>query len=153
MDDLALFFHLIGSLLFVSGIVLVGVGFETARRRTRPDDVALLLGVARIGVLLVAIGGVLLPAFGLWLVHLGHFGYRSGWVDASIALYMAALALGGLGGRRPRQARKLATRLAREHATVNGELRALLDDRPSRAANYVAALIVLAILVLMVFKP
>ena len=33
MDDVALFFHLIGALLFVAGIVLAGVAFEFARRR------------------------------------------------------------------------------------------------------------------------
>ncbi len=155
MKDLALFFHLLGALLFVAGMVLAGVAFEAARRRAQAADVALLLGLTRIGVLLVAVGGILLPAFGLWLVRLGHFGYRSGWVVAALALYIAALVLGGLGGRRPRQARILATRLASEEraAPATAELRALLDDRVSRATNYASALIVLAILVLMVFKP
>jgi hypothetical protein len=36
---------------------------------------------------------------------------------------------------------------------VSDQLRALLDDRGSRAANYGSLAIVLAILVLMVFKP
>jgi uncharacterized membrane protein len=153
MDDVALFFHLLGALLFVAGIVLAGAAFEAARRRAHPADVALLLGLTRVGVLLVAVGGLLLPVFGLWLVHLGHFGYGSGWVDAAIALYVAALALGAFGGQRPKQARRLATRLASDGAPVNAELRALLDDRASRAANYGSLVVVLAILVLMVFKP
>ena len=63
------------------------------------------------------------------------------------------LVLGGLGGHRPKQARKLATRLAAEQAPVSEELRALLDDRLSRAENYASLLVVLVILVLMVFKP
>jgi uncharacterized membrane protein len=86
MDDVALFFHLLGALLFVAGIVLAGAAFETARVHQRPAEIVLLLGLTRIGVLLVAVGGLLLPIFGLWLVHLGHFGYGSGWVDAAIAL-------------------------------------------------------------------
>jgi len=153
MDNVAMFFHLLGALLFVAGIVLAGTAFEAARRRERPAEIALLLGLTRIGVLLVAVGGLLLPIFGLWLVHLGHFGYGSGWVDGSIGLYVLALVLGGLGGRRPKQARQLATRLASEQAPVHDELRALLDDRLSRAENYASLLVVLAILVLMVFKP
>lgn len=153
MDDVALFFHLLGALLFVAGIVLAGVAFEAARRRERPAEVALLLGLTRIGVLLVAVGGLLLPIFGLWLVHLGHFGYGAGWVDAAIVLYVIALALGARGGRRPKQARLLATRLAGDQEPVSPELRALLDDRTSRAANYGSLLAVLVILVLMVFKP
>ena len=153
MHDVALFFHLLGALLLVAGIVLATAAFETARRRPRAAEVAVLLGLSRIGVILVAPGGILLGIFGLWLVALGHFGYGSGWVVAAIVLYVAALALGGLGGGRPRQARVLATRLAHEHMEVSDQLRALLDDRRSRAANYGSLAIVLAILVLMVFKP
>jgi uncharacterized membrane protein len=153
MDNVAVFFHLLGALLFVAGIVLAGTAFEAARRRDRPSEIALLLGLTRIGVLLVAVGGLLLPIFGLWLVHLGHFGYGSGWVDAAIGLYVIVLVLGGLGGQRPKQARQLATRLAAKQAPANEELRALLDDRLSRAENYASLLVVLVILVLMVFKP
>jgi uncharacterized membrane protein len=150
MDDVAVFFHVIGALLFVAGIVLAGVAFEFARRRDRPAEIALLLGLTRIGVVLVAVGGLLVPVFGLWLVHLGNFGYGSGWVDAAIALYVVVLVL---GGRRPREARLLAMRLVAEDGPMTNELRSLLDDRVSRAENYGSLLIVLAIVVLMVFKP
>jgi uncharacterized membrane protein len=151
--DLALFLHLFGVLLFVSGIVVAGVGFEAARRRERPAEIALLLGLSRIGAALVTVGALVLLGFGLWLVHLEGLSYGTGWVTAAFVLYAVSLALGGLGGRRPRQARALASRLAAEGAPSDPRLRALLDDRPSQAANYAAALAVLAILALMVFKP
>jgi uncharacterized membrane protein len=150
--NVALFFHLLGALMFVSGIVLAGAAFEAARRRQRPSEVALLLSITRVGVVLVAIGGLLVPIFGLWMVHLGNWGYGTGWVQWAIGLYVGALVLGGLGGRRPKQARVLAGRLASEDAPVSDELRALLDDRVSLAENYASLLVVLAILVLMVFK-
>jgi uncharacterized membrane protein len=153
VDNVALFFHLFGALLFVAGIVLAGVAFEAARRRERPAEIALLLGLTRIGVVLVAVGGLLLPIFSLWLVHLGHFGYGSGWVDAAIGLYVIALVLGGLGGRHPKQAQQLASRLADQSAPMNDELRSLPDDPVSRAENYGSLGVVLVILVLMVFKP
>jgi len=152
MTDVAFFFHILGVLLFVAGMVLAGAAFEAARRRDSASEIALLLGFTRIGVVLVGIGALLTPVFGLWLVHLGHFGYGSGWVDASIALYAAALALGGVGGRRPKQARLLAAQLALDDAPTSVELRALLNDSLSRAANLGSAAIVLTILVLMVFK-
>jgi uncharacterized membrane protein len=152
MSNVAFFFHILGVLLFVSGMVLAGTAFEAARRRDSPSEIALLLGFTRIGVVLVGIGALLTPVFGLWLVHLGKFGYGSAWVDASAALYAVALALGGLGGRRPRQARLLATQLAVLDAPTSAELRALLNDSMSRAANYSSAAIVMTILVLMVFK-
>jgi uncharacterized membrane protein len=149
----ALFLHLLGVLLFVSGIVLAGAAYEVARRREDPAQIALVLGLSRIGVLLVAPGSLLVLGFGLWLVDLGGFGFGDGWVSAALGLFVVALVLGGAGGQRPKRARLLATRLAGEGAPVSRELRALLDDRVSLAVNYLSTLIVVAILALMVFKP
>jgi uncharacterized membrane protein len=151
--EVALFFHILGALLFVAGIVVAGVVFEAARRRDQPAEIALLLGVARWGVLLVGLGATLVLAFGLWLVHIEGLSYGTGWVSAAIALYVVALLLGGFGGRRPKQARRLAERLRAEGSPATPRLRALLDDRLADAANYLSALAVLAILALMVFKP
>jgi uncharacterized membrane protein len=151
--EVALFFHILGALLFVAGIVVAGVVFEAARRREEPGEIALLLGLARWGVLLVALGATLVLAFGLWLVHIEGLSYGTGWVSVAIALYVVALLLGGAGGRRPKQARRLAERLRADGSPATPELRALLDDRLADAANYLSALAVLAILVLMVFKP
>ena len=151
--NVALVLHLLGAITFVAGIVVAGVAFEAARRRPQPADIALLLSITRFGVLLVAVGTVLIGAFGLWLVQLGSWGYGSGWVDTSIGVFLAALALGGFGGQRPKQARRLATDLSERQAPVNRELRALLDDPVSRAANYASLVMILTIVVIMVFKP
>jgi uncharacterized membrane protein len=150
--DFALFFHLLGALLFFAGIVLAGAAFEAARRRSSPSEIALLLSVTRLGVGLVGIGTLLLAVFGLWMVDLGRWGYGSGWVDASIALFAIALALGGHGGQRPKRARRLAGELAAAGDGVSLELRTILDDRASRAVNYASLTLVVAIVVLMVFK-
>lgn len=152
-DSWALLFHLLGAFLFVGGMIVAGVAFEAARRRHEPAEIALLLGLARIGVLFVALGALVVLPFGLWLVHLGRFGYGAGWVDAALALFVAVAAMGGIGGQRPKRARKLAARLAREEQPESAQLRALLDDRPALALNYLSAVLVLAIIVLMVFKP
>jgi uncharacterized membrane protein len=151
--EVALFFHLLGALMFFAGIVLAGAGFEVARRRSRAAEVALLLSLARVGVPLVALGGVMLPAFGLWLVHLGHWGYGSTWVVWALVLYVVAMVLGGLGGQQPKRARRLAATLAARDEPVGPELRALLDDPVARFENYSALLVVVAIVALMVFKP
>jgi len=151
--EIALFFHLLGALSFVAGIVVAGVAFEAARRRTEPSEIALLLGLTRAGVALVGVGATLVLVFGLWLVHLEHVGYGAGWVDGALALYVVAMALGGYGGQAPKRARQLATQLATDGRPASDELRALLDDRRALAVNYASALAILAILVLMVFKP
>jgi hypothetical protein len=151
--EVALFFHLLGALAFVAGIVVAGVAFEAARRRQQPAEIALLLGLTRVGVLLVVLGGAVLLVFGLRLVDTGDFSYGDAWIDAALGLFVGAITLGALGGQRPKQARLLATRLAAEGRPASPELRALLDDPLSRATNYLAAVIVIVILALMVFKP
>lgn len=151
--DVALFFHLLGAFVFVAGTIVAGVAFETARRKTTPAEIALLLGLSRIGVLLLGVGTLLLLGFGLWLVHLGAWGYGAGWVDAALGLLVATIFLGALGGQKPKQARKLATRLAADNGPLSAELRALLSDRTTLTANYLSALMLLAIIALMVFKP
>jgi uncharacterized membrane protein len=151
--NLALCMHLLGAFSLVSGTVVAGVGFEAARRRGNCAEIALLLGVARIGAVLVVGGTVLAGSFGLWLVALGHWGYGTPWVDAAIGLLTLVVVIGSIGGQRPKQARKLAAVLATQQLAPNQELRALLDDGVARTLNYVAAAALVAIIVLMVVKP
>jgi uncharacterized membrane protein len=153
MYNVIFFFHILGVLSFVSGAVVAGVAFESARGRERPGDVAVLLGLSRIGVMLLGAGTLLKGAFGLWLVHLGKWHYSSFWVSCSIVLFLAALALGGIGGQRPKRARQLAVRLAADGSPVSEELRGLLNDRAAQVQNYGSFLLILAIIALMCFKP
>lgn len=103
---------------------------------------------------LVGLGALLLLVCGLWLVGLEEgLDYGTGWVSAAIAIFIVAIALGGFGGQRPKQARLLATELAERGEGVSEELRALLEDPVSRAANYASAALILVVLALMVFKP
>lgn len=74
-------------------------------------------------------------------------------MDAALALFVLIGVLGALGGQRPQRGRKLASRLAREGNAESDELRALLDDRLALVLNYLAAVFLVAIIVLMVFKP
>ena len=151
--NVALFFHLLGAFLLVGGTLLAGAAFEAARRRETPADIALLLGLTRVGVVLLGAGALLLLGFGLWLVQLGHWGFGSGWVVAALVAFVATLVLGGAGGQPPKRARKLAVHLRDRGAAATPELRALLDDRLALVLNYLSALLLLAIVVLMVFKP
>jgi uncharacterized membrane protein len=150
--DLALLVHLVGVLLLFGGVLVAGVLFETARRRDDPGEVALLLGVTRIGAILVAFGALLTLGGGLWLAdEVDQFGEP--WLQVALALFVVSLVLGAVGGQRPKRARRLARSLAREAAPMTPELRRLLGDPLSLAANYASSALVLAILVLMVWQP
>jgi uncharacterized membrane protein len=151
--NVALFFHLLGAFSLIAGTIVAGVAFEAGRRRRYPAEIALLLGLTRIGVVFVGIGTLLVLGFGLWLVELGHWGYSTGWIVAALALLALTVVLGTVGGQRPKQARKLAVRLCDEPAEDAQEMRALLNDRAALTANYVSVLLLLAIIGLMVFKP
>jgi len=152
MYEAVLFAHLLGAFALVAGTAIAAAGFETARRRDSAAQVASLLALARLGVPLVAAGGLLAGVCGLWLVSLGGFHFGQRWVQAAIALYVLALALGAAGGRGPRLARVHAHELAKSGRAIDDRLRSLLDDRASRAANYASLALMVAIISLMVFK-
>jgi uncharacterized membrane protein len=101
----------------------------------------------------VAIGAVLVLAFGLWLVDLRGHSLGETWIGGALTVFVLALVLGALGGRRPRQARVLASQLAQNDDAVSHELRRLREDRASALANYAAVVAVVAILALMVWQP
>lgn len=152
MYEWALFLHLAGAILFFAGLAVAAVAQRAARSRSRPGEVAALLGTARTGVLLVAVGILLAVGAGLWLLDLTAYGF-DGWLVVSVGLLALALVAGGLGGRAPKRARRLAERLAESGIESSGELETLLRDRRADVLNWAAAALALAVLVLMVWKP
>lgn len=150
--ELVLVAHILGALLFFGGALLAGVVFEAAARRERPSEVALLLGLARVGAVIVLAGAALVLGAGLWLASdVDQLGEP--WVLWSLGLFVLALVLGAVGGQRPKRARRLAASLARDGTESSLELRKLLNDPLSRAANYASSAVVVVILVLMVWQP
>jgi uncharacterized membrane protein len=148
LDEVALFLHLVGVVMLFSGMAIAAVGLLAARRRERPSEVSLLLGLTRIGVVLVAAGLVLAVACGFCLLDLTEFDLDDAWVDAALGLVVLGAVLGGVGGQRPKRARLLA-----ERGADAAELRRLLDDPLSLWLNTAAGAAYLAVLALMVWKP
>jgi uncharacterized membrane protein len=148
LDEVALFLHLVGVVMLFSGMAVAAVGLAAAQRRERSAEIALLLGLTRIGVVLVAGGLVLAVACGFWLLDLTEFDLGDGWVAAALGLVVLGAVLGGLGGQRPKRVRLLA-----ERGADAAELRQFLDDRLSLWLNVAAAAAYLAVLALMVWKP
>jgi uncharacterized membrane protein len=148
LDEVALFLHLVGVVMLFSGMAVAAVGLTAARRRELPSEIALLLGLTRIGVVLVAAGLTLAVACGFWLLDLTEFDLGDAWVATALGLVVLGAVLGGLGGQRPKRARLLA-----ESGADAKELRRLLGDRLSLGLNASAAASYLAVLALMVWKP
>ena len=152
MYEWALFAHVAGAISFFAGLAVAAVGQAAARRRSRPSEIAALLGAARSGVVLVAAGLLLVLGSGFWLLDLTVYGFDT-WVVAALALLALSVVAGGVGGQAPKRARRLAKRLAREDDAPSRELEALLHDRLAAALNWAAAAAAVAILVLMICKP
>lgn len=150
--DWALLLHLAAAICFFSGMAIATAAQLGAWRRERSGDVAAVLSLARAGVLVVAVGLVLVLVSGLWLVEETRRSLGDGWISASLLLLVASLLLGAVGGRKAKLARRLAQSRAPE-SPAGPEVQALLHDRAALAANVVAAAAALAILVLMVWRP
>ena len=99
MYEWALFAHLAGAISFFAGLAVAAAGQTAARRRSRPGEIAALLGTARWGVVLVAAGLLLVLGSGFWLLDLTRHGFDA-WVVAALALLALASWPAGSAARR-----------------------------------------------------
>ena len=148
-----LFFHLLGAVGFFAGAAVAGTLQLAAIRAERPSEIHALLRLTRVGVVLVGIGALLTLVFGIALAEHEGFGLSPAWIQAALGLWVAAMALGGYGGRTARHARHLAERLAAEGDAPSLELRALVSARGPLWASYASGSMLFAILALMVWQP
>ena len=151
--DWVLFLHVTGAFLLLGGAVIAGVFSIAALRRERPSEIAALLRLTRWGVTSVSIGVLMTLAFGLWLVDIAGYGWGDAWIVISLVLWVVSTALGGVGGRRDRETRRLAERLAAEGDAPAAELRARLRDPFSLGLSWASGMVAVAILALMIWKP
>lgn len=153
--DVLLALHLLAAFCFVSGSIVAGILHWLAMRRDRPSEVALLLGLVRPLVAVIGVGSIAALAFGIWLTQDDPDGIAlaDAWVIAAIVLWFVAGALAGPAGKRLRHARELAERMAADGDVPSETLRAAVADRRALALNFASFAAVIAILVLMVFKP
>ena len=145
--------HLLGAFALFAGAAVAGTLQLGAMRRDRPSEVLVLLQHSRVGVALVGVGALMTLGFGIALAeHLG-YGLTPAWIQAALGLWVAAMVLGAAGGRTARHARYLAERLVDDGDAPSPELRALLGNRPALWASYASGAMIVAIVVLMVWRP
>ena len=152
--DWLLLIHVAGAFCVLSGALFAVVLNQAALRRARLSEIALLLGLIRVAVVLIVLGMLVTLVFGLWLVSdETDIDFGDGWISASFALWIVALLLGAVGGRRDRKTRELAERLAAAGDGPSPELDRRLRDPLSLALSYGSGAAVVAILVLMIWQP
>jgi uncharacterized membrane protein len=151
--DWLLLFHILGAFLLFSGSIVAGILQFAAVRRARPSEVALLLGLIQPAVAVIGLGAALTLGLGLWLADDAGYGIGDQWVIAAIVLWAVGNALGWAGGRPLGRAAALALRLAADGDAPSPELRRAVGDRRAVVLNYLSFAALVAILVLMVWKP
>jgi hypothetical protein len=150
--QIGILFHLIGVILFFAGAAVAGVVATAAPRRQKPSEIAVILGLARPGAILLGIGGVVLLIAGFYLSgKIDGFGQR--WLEVSILLFVIALVAGALGGRRSSGVRAYAEGLAERGEGDEATLRAMLSDRTTWLLQWASVVLSVVVLVLMVWQP
>jgi uncharacterized membrane protein len=146
--------HVTGAFLFLGGVVVAWVLGIAAARRKLPSEIALLLRLTGAAAAAIGVGLLLTIVFGLWLVFdLDFYGLWDGWILAALVMWVLSGALGGVGGKRDKETRLLAERLAAGGDTPSGELQARVRDPIALSFNLASSLLGIAILVLMIWKP
>jgi uncharacterized membrane protein len=148
-----LLFHLLGAFAFFAGASLGLMLLLGATRRERPSEVLALLRLSPAAVALDGIGGLMTLGFGFALASNLGLGFSQAWLQAALALWLVKGAVGGIGNRNGRRTRELAERLAADGDRPSEELRALVRARPALWGGYLGILLLVAIVVLMVWRP
>ena len=145
--------HISAAFFLVGGSVAAGILNGLAIRTERPSETAYLLRLVRVTLPVIGLGAAGTLIFGIWLWHEKRYSIGASWIWASLVLWVATNALGGIGGKHQERARKLAEQLAAAGDASSAELRALLRDRRGNAMSWLAGAATLGILVLMIWKP
>ena len=148
-----LFLHVTGAFLVLGGAVFAAILNFFAMRRDRPSEVVVLYGLIRYAAAAIGVGMFVTLGLGLWLVEHVDYSWGDAWIVLALILWAVAGALGGQGGKRERETRELAARLAAEGDAPNAELRARMRDPVTLALSWGSGVAVLAILALMIWKP
>jgi uncharacterized membrane protein len=148
-----LVFHVAGAFMVLGGAMMAAIFNIAALRRERPSEVVVLFRLTRFAVTSITVGMVVALAFGLWLVSDADYGWGQTWIVVALILWVAANAIGGVGGRRDTRTREFAEQLTASGDQPSAELRARLRDPVSLALSWGSGLIVIAILGLMIWKP
>ncbi len=149
-----LFLHVTGAFVFLGGVVVAWVLGIAAALRKRPSEIALLLGLTGTAAAAIGLGLLLSIVFGLWLVFdLDQYDLWDGWVIAALVMWALSGALGGTAGRRDKETRLFAERLAAEADVPSNELVARVRDPVALSLNIASSLLGFAILAIMIWKP
>ena len=153
--DWLLALHVLSAFSWIAALVIYTVVIAAGWRLTVPSDVVRMFRVTRVGDALIAIGMLGTIIFGIWLA-LDVDGYElwDGWILTALILWLLAAGVGGRVGKVYNGARDRAAALVNEGRDApSPELSAMLRSQRGVVLLGLFIAIVLAILVVMIYKP
>jgi hypothetical protein len=155
LDEWALALHVLSAFAFVGGIVLFWVLIIAGWNTDTAEDTIRMEPIAKVGNVAVGIGagGTLLLGIFLALSY-GGYDLWDGWIIAAFVLWIAAAAVGSRTGAEYMKPLVKARELSSAGQTgPSSELLALNRTQRGVVLHAVSSLIVLALLVVMIWKP
>jgi uncharacterized membrane protein len=153
-SDWLLAFHLLAAFALVAALVLFTAVMVADWGEASPQRAAAYFQVARVGGPLIAAGTALTLILGIWLaIDLKAYQPWDGWIIAAIVLWAIAGYTGSKVGAHYTAAQEMVERLAAQGDAPSTELAATLSDRRIRTLHAITIVAVIAILVLMIWKP
>ena len=154
-DDWVLALHVLAAFSLVAGMILFWVLIVAVRRIDTPAETLRLSPLAKVGNATVGIGMGGTIVFGIWLaLSFGGYDIWDGWILAALVLWIVAAALGQRTGAAFMQGPVKAQEL--EGAGQSGpsaELLALNRTSTGVLMHTLTSLVVLAIIIIMIWKP
>ena len=154
--DWLLFLHIASAFALVAALVVFWTIAVAARNVDRPVESLRYFSIAKPANILVAAGTVGTLIFGIWLaIDSDAYHPWDWWVLFAIVLWAISASTGQRGGQTYQQAAQLASQLASEGRAdePSAELQMRLQDRRAMWLNIVSSAAVLALLVIMIYKP
>jgi len=148
-----LFLHVLSAFALVGALVVLTAVVLGARPSERPDDAAPFAALARPTSTFFSAAGLAVLLFGIWLAFEADYGLGEAWIIAAIVLWVIAAGTGERAGRPYARARGRTTASGAGPEAAGRVGDATARDRRPAVLLAIAAASVLAMLVLMVFKP
>jgi uncharacterized membrane protein len=151
--DWLLALHVLAAFSWVAALVVYTVVIVAGWGLTVPSDVVRMFRVSRVGDALIAVGMLGTIVFGIWLA-LDEYEIWDGWIIAALVLWLVAGGVGGQEGKVYNGARDRARALLDEgQDSPSPELNAMLRSQRGLVLHTLMILAVLALLVIMIYKP
>jgi uncharacterized membrane protein len=154
-SDWLLALHVLSAFALVAALVIYTVVIAAGRGLALPSDVVRMFRVTRVGDALIAVGMMGTIIFGIWLaIDLDAYKVWDGWIIIALILWLVAGAVGGQVGKVYNGARDRAKALLDEGQDApSPELNAMLRSQRGLVLHTLMILAVLALLVVMIYKP